>query len=74
MAIYRIFQKQAFSPEDVKRLGDAYEMALVELKLTNRSHPITETIAQHIIEIGQTGEKDAARICALALGRIKSRA
>jgi hypothetical protein len=45
-------------------------MALKELRLTNRLDPLTETIAQYIIEIGQTGEKDSARICELAVQRI----
>ena len=73
MAIYRIFEKQAFSPEDVKQLGEAYEMALVELRLTNRADPLTETIAQYIIEAGQTGERDPTRICSLAVERIRDR-
>jgi hypothetical protein len=70
VAIYRIF-KSAFEPQDIERLGDAYEQALKELKLTSRLDPLTETIAQHIIAIGQTGEKDPARICALAVARIR---
>lgn len=71
MAIYRIFEKSAFEPEDVKRLGDAYEQALKELKLNNRLDPLTETIAQYIIEVAQTGERDPARISALAVARIR---
>jgi hypothetical protein len=73
MAIYRIFEKQAFLPEDVRRLGDAYEMVLTELGITNRMNPITETIAQYIIEIGQTGEQDPARICGLTINRIQGK-
>jgi hypothetical protein len=72
VATYRIFEKHAFSPEDVKRLGDAYEAALVELRIANRSDPITEMIAEYIIESGQTGERDPGRICALAVERVKN--
>ena len=71
VAIYRIFEKSAFRPEDTKRMGDAYERALVELRLKDRLDPLTETIAQYIIEIAQTGEKDPDRICALAVERIR---
>jgi hypothetical protein len=67
VAIYRLMQRQAFLPEDVQRLGDAYEHALKELGLVDRNDPLTETIAQLIIEVAQTGEKDPARICALAI-------
>ena len=52
-------------------MGDAYERALKELKLTNRLDPLTEIIAQRVIEIAQSGEKDPARICALVVARIR---
>ena len=70
MAIYRLLKKSAFGPEDTKRMGDAYEMALVTLGLRDRDDPFTETVAQHIFEIAQTGEKDPKRICALTLERL----
>jgi hypothetical protein len=72
VAIYRIFQQSAFLPEDTKRLGEAYELALVALRIRDRNDPVTETIAQCIIEIGQTGEKEPARICALAVEQIRT--
>lgn len=51
-------------------MTDAYEAALKELRLSDRNDPLTDTIAKYIIEIAQTGEKDSARICALALQRL----
>ena len=36
----------------------AYEAALVELKLIDRSDPITELIAQAIVRIATIGERD----------------
>ena len=57
MAIYRLLQKSAFGPEDTKRMGDAYELALDALRINDRNDPVTETIAQYIFEIAQTGEK-----------------
>jgi hypothetical protein len=71
VAIYRIFARSAFLPEDVRRMGDAYERALVELKLADRNDPLTETVAQYIIEAAQTGEKDPVRICTIAVDRIR---
>jgi hypothetical protein len=71
VAIYRIFERSAFEPEDVRRMGDAYELALVALRLKNRDDPLTETVAQYVIEIAQTGEKAPERICALAVERIR---
>lgn len=71
MAIYRLFQKSAFEPDDCKRLGEAYELALVLLELKDREDPLTETIAKYIVEAAQTGEKDPARICAVALSHLR---
>jgi len=73
MAIYRIMEKSGFGPEDVQRMSDAYEEALRRLKLGDRNDPLTEIVAKLIIEIAQTGEKDPARICALAIERLKER-
>jgi hypothetical protein len=72
MAIYRLLQNSAFGPDDIARMTWAYEKALVVLHLADRNDPITETVARHIIEIAQTGEKDAETICMAALERMKA--
>jgi hypothetical protein len=71
VAIYRLLQKSAFGPEDTKRMGDAYELALIQLELKNRYDPLTEDIARFIVEIAQTGEKDPNTICARALSLLR---
>jgi hypothetical protein len=71
VAIYRLLQKSAFEPEDVERMTAAYELALVELILSDRNDPLTETVAKHIVEAAQTGERDPKNICALALSRLR---
>jgi hypothetical protein len=71
VAIYRLLQKSAFGPEDTKRMGEAYELALSELGLSDRRDPFTEIVAKLIIEVAQTGEKDPSRICALAVSRLR---
>jgi len=60
--IYRLLQQSAFSPEDIDRLGTAFEDALRVLKLADRSDPLSETIAKKLIEIAQTGERDPRQI------------
>jgi hypothetical protein len=74
MAIYRILQRSAFEPEDIRRIAEAYELALRELRLHNHDDPLTETVAQCIIESAQTGEKDPRLICARALERLRQQA
>ena len=71
VAIYRLLQKSAFGPDDIKRMSDAYERALVALELKDRDDPLTETIAKLIVEIAQTGEKDPRSICEHALRRLR---
>jgi hypothetical protein len=67
VAIYRIMQQRAFSPEDVSRLSEAYEAALKVLDLPSRADPVTETVAKRIIEAAERGITDPAKICAAAL-------
>ena len=67
MTIYRLLQNSAFTPEDIAPLVAAYENCLRILKLSDRSDPITELVAKKIIEIAQTGIKDAERLGRLAL-------
>jgi hypothetical protein len=71
VAIYRLLQKSAFEPEDIERMIAAYELALVELVLSDRSDPLTETVAKYIVEAAQTGEKNPKAICGLALSRLR---
>jgi hypothetical protein len=67
MAIYRLMQEAAFSPEDISRMTAAYEAALRLLRLTDRTDPVTEIVAKKIIEVTRNGEHDPPRICARAL-------
>jgi hypothetical protein len=55
---YRLLQKAGFGPEDTKRMGDAYEIALAELGIKDRNDPLTETVAKFIFEVAQMGAKD----------------
>jgi hypothetical protein len=71
VAIYRLLQKSAFGPEEIKRMAEAYERALLQLELKDRDDPLTESIATLIIEVAQTGEKDATMICARALSLLR---
>jgi len=71
VAIYRFLQQSAFEPDDIERMSAAYESALKCLELKDRNDPLTEIIAKIIIEVAQSGEKHADRICAIALSKIR---
>lgn len=70
MAIYRLLQKSAFGPEEIERMTTAYEDGLRVLGLTDRADPFTEILAEKIIEIAQTGERDPAQIRVRAVAAI----
>jgi hypothetical protein len=67
MPIYRLLQNSAFGPEDVERMGIAYERALATYGLVDPPDALAENLAKLIIEIFQTGEKDPEHICEIVL-------
>jgi hypothetical protein len=67
MAIYRLLQEASFSQEDISCMTAAYEAALELLRVKDRADPVTELIANKIIEIRRNGERDAPKICARAI-------
>jgi hypothetical protein len=70
MAIYRLLQQTAFSPEDIALLVKAYEDCLGALKLPNEVNARTETVAKVVIEVAQTGIRNPGEICARVMDRI----
>ena len=62
MAIYRLLQKTAFTPEDITVLVKAYEDCLRVLNLADQPDSKTEAVARAVIEIAQTGVRDPAQI------------
>jgi hypothetical protein len=71
LAIHRLFKNSVFGPEDIQRLAMAFEDALRALELTDRDDPITEIIAKRIIEAAQTGMRDPATLCAVAIKNLR---
>jgi hypothetical protein len=63
----------AFTPEDVKILVDAYEDTLRALKLTDRKNPRAIAVAKIIIELAKGGERDPARLRDLAMKTLRDR-
>ncbi len=70
MPIYRLLQSASFGPEELKCLIAAYEQALLDIQLTDRTKPLAETIARKIIVIGQTGLNDPGQIAKQALEQL----
>jgi hypothetical protein len=62
MPIRRMLQGTAFAPQDVQVLSEVFDAALRELGLVDRSDPAVELIAQRIIQLASSGERDPTRL------------
>jgi hypothetical protein len=70
MTIHQLLRQGVFGPEEIRVMVEAYENALHTLRLVDRTNPVTEIVAQKIIEIWRTGERDPHRIAALAFEQL----
>jgi hypothetical protein len=62
MPIQELLKQQSFGPDEIKVLSTAFEEALRELKLVDRTDPATLLVAKRIIELAQQGERDPIRL------------
>ena len=56
----------AFNPEDLKALGEAYDLAASCLK-GRTTTDVSEVVAARIIYAGMKGQRDLAMLCTLAV-------
>jgi len=73
MAINRLFQQDAFAPEAVRDMVEAYKKALGALDLAQRYDGIAEVLARKIVEAAQRGVTGADRLCELTLEELGSK-
>jgi hypothetical protein len=62
MPIKGLLQGSAFAPHEVQVLSEAFDGALRELGLVDRSDPAVEVIAKRIIQLASSGERDPIRL------------
>jgi hypothetical protein len=55
-------KQHAFTPDEIKLFVTAFEEALRELQLKDRSDPATLLVAKRIIELAKQGERDPIRL------------
>jgi hypothetical protein len=66
-----LLEYEAFSPEDISVITDAFESAVSVLRLTDRDDTETvERVARKIIECAQTGERDPLRLRSYAINAL----
>jgi hypothetical protein len=62
MPVYRLLQYSAFEPEDLKAMAVAFEQALSDLRLADRTDPLAEQVARKVIEFAQRGVRNPIRL------------
>lgn len=55
MPITPFLRHEAFQPEHIDEMSDAFTRACAALGLVDRADPITALVARHIIDVAQTG-------------------
>ena len=70
MAICRLIANGTFDPEAIEATTAAYEDALSDLRLIDRTDPLTELIATSIINATQAGERGPEKIKERALNAL----
>jgi hypothetical protein len=58
-------------PETRRLMGLAFELTRVTLRLSDREGPLIQLVADRIIELAKTGERNPERLCDLALASIR---
>jgi hypothetical protein len=72
LAIYRVFNNLPLGPEDIRRLGKAYESVLLDLRLSDRVDAITELVARRMFETWQRGTVDAGALARVVIDEFGS--
>lgn len=62
----------AFDPEVIETLSRAYDVAIASLHDIGQPELVREVIARRIIKAAQKGERDPAKLCAVALAAFNS--
>jgi len=58
----------AFGPNDLKVMGEAFSAALAKLGLRDLKDPLTETVARRIIRAATVGERSLIKLTEIGAG------
>ena len=70
MPINRLLRGSKLDPDKVELLNRAFDLALRSLGLVDRNDPITELVAEKVIEVHELGVNDPEEIADVAVKRI----
>jgi hypothetical protein len=67
MAIRRLIAAGSYGPDEIRAMTDAYDIALIVLRLNDKDDPITELLAKSIAAVVATGERKPGEIATKAI-------
>ena len=70
MPINRLLRSSGLDPDKFELLDRAFELAFRSLGLVDRNDPMTELVAEKVIEVHELGVNDPAEIADIAVRRI----
>ena len=71
MPIRPFLNGERFDPETVRILGVAFAQVAIALRIGDCDDDVKQAIANKIIEVGKTGERNPDRLCESALKHIR---
>ncbi len=71
MPITLFLQNQAFDPEIIEDMSAAFTDACTTLGLVDRADPLTEIVAQRIIQLAQRGIRTKAELYSMTVKDFK---
>jgi len=72
MPITPFLRNQAFDPELIEVMSSAFTKTCAAIGLSDRTDPMTQLVAQHIIEAAQRGIRNETALYFSALKEFKS--
>ena len=73
MPVTPFLRNQAFDPEAIRAMSAAFAKACASLGLSDRTDPMTELLARHIIESAQRGIRNETALYLAVLQDFKSK-
>jgi hypothetical protein len=67
MAIRRLIAAGCYKPDEIRAMTEAFDVALVVLRLSDKDDPTTELLAKAIAAVVATGERMPGKIANRAI-------
>ena len=71
MASHRLFEQDAFRPEEIELLNQAYTLACKSLHDRGQPNIVRDIIAERIVAMAKAGERDPDKLGAAAINAIQ---